>query len=464
MIRNYQARSVDLILKNLHKNPILVMPCGGGKTYTAGQIAKRVTGKILWTVHRRELVEQAKQTLHSLGVDADVKSIQSIRSKIKKYDLIIIDECHRAKAESYKKLFEQGCRVLGLTATPYRLDGQPLDCFGHIVEEVRASDLIKSGVLVRPTVYAPNVPSLKKSDYNLKNLNLVINKRNITGEIVDTWIKRAGGVRTICFCVSIDHSKNVVAEFIKAGVKAEHIDGNTSGLDRDAILNRLRTGETTIVSNVYILTEGFDMPSISCCIIARPTASLNMHIQMIGRAIRCFDGKTKSLILDHAGNHIEHGGIERVIQHTLTGVTKGASSEELGYSMCVVCGLLMPATLDKCENCGSEKIKKTREINPEQGELILFSDKMNFWNLHRDINAYKKQFNEVPIINNGSLVEINKINKRLVYKCLMTDAIKLNYSHGWASHAFKKLYNVWPKGFVTEVKKELGIKPIKWRS
>ncbi len=136
--------------------------------------------------------------------------------------------------------------------------------------------------------------------YNLCALAERTNTAELNADIVETWQKRAAGRRTVAFAVDIAHSEAITEAFRQAGVPAEHLDGATPRAERDGILARLATGETLVVSNCMVLTEGWDLPALECAVVARPPASLNLHLQMIGRVMRACAGKDGALVLDHS--------------------------------------------------------------------------------------------------------------------------------------------------------------------
>ena len=150
-------------------------------------------------------------------------------------------------------------------------------------------------MLHRPKVWASQSPDLRgvkviAGDYSLGALASRTNTAELNANIVATWQKHAAGKRTVAFAVDVAHSKAITEAFVAAGVPAEHIDGRT--YERDTVLARLARGQTLVVSNCMVLTEGWDLPALECAIIARPTASLNLHLQMIGRVMRAAEGKS----------------------------------------------------------------------------------------------------------------------------------------------------------------------------
>ena len=296
-LRPYQAAAVTATLRALWKNPILVLPTGGGKTLTATHVIRSLAGRTLWVAHRRELIHQAARHLHRLGLDVglimagadadqyrrslydaptgDVKcyvaSIQTLKRRQlpPETQLIVVDECHHATSDSYADLFTLGVPVVGLTATPFRLDGKPLGgLFGDIIVGAYPDELIRDGYLVAPRVFAGAGPDLHgieitAGDYNKKQLDHRINQPILVGDIVKTWTRHARSAaaqpqagtafRTVCYAASIEHSRRIVAQFAEAGVAAAHLDGTTPADERDGILARLADGHTEVVSNYGVL-------------------------------------------------------------------------------------------------------------------------------------------------------------------------------------------------------------------
>lgn len=498
----------------------------------ATRIVSAFKGRTLWIAHRRELIDQAAKRLkrHGLqvgvimaGLDHDhytdglfpadavpaaptltnkvnVASIQTLGNRTipEGTELIVIDEAHHCVADSYGELFtyaaERNIPIVGLTATPFRMDGKPLgDLFNQFIVAAYPDELITQGYLVQPKVYAGSNPDLNgikitAGDFNKKQLDNAINKPKLIADIGDTWQARRGVMvpagtasaatvwRTICFASSVEHSKQIVIEFASRGYAAEHIDGTTPGTERDAILHRLLTGETEIVSNYGVLTEGWDLPALECAIIARPTESLNLHLQMIGRVMRPNDGKAAAVVLDHAGNHHRHGSVSRRYEYSLTGTVRAvATAEPLGMRHCKSCLQLIESSLDRCLSCGAEYVTVEREtIQQVDGELSEFDDssfeyRSDFWQRicdERDSRGYsdgwaairfKDRFGDYPILadigDGPQLVNTSKATmnqKRAVYRSLLAVAREKGFKDGWASHQYRRAFGVWPSGFVNE--------------
>lgn len=313
-LRDYQQRTIDETLARLHERPCVVLPTGAGKTYTAAAIVRQLGVRTVWIAHRRELLGQAAGALAKLGLDVgmimpgqtpapaasvQVASIQTLRRRpLPRADLVVLDEAHHVRARTYEQVLKgYSCPVIGLTATAFRLDGKGLgDVFGSIVVGAYVDDLIAEGWLVEPVVYAPADPDLtgikiRHGEYEQGAIAERMRKPQVIGDVVETWrrhsIRPDGALRrTIVFAVNVQHSEQIVAAFRDARVPAEHLDGKTPKRQRDAILHRLAVGYTAVVSQCEVLTEGWDLPALEIGVIARPTASLCLHLQVCGRVMR----------------------------------------------------------------------------------------------------------------------------------------------------------------------------------
>ena len=500
-LRDYQETAVSNVIAALGSRPILVAPTGSGKTVMATEVVRRLDAPTLWLAHRKELIDQAAERLESHGLstglikagypatpDAQVQvaSVQTlVRREKPRASLIVIDECHHATANTYQRILDEypDVPLVGLTATPFRLDGRGLgDLFGELVVAAWADELCKRGVLHSPKVWASKAPDLRgvrvtAGDYNLGQLSERSNTRELQADIVETWQKHAAGKRTVAFAVDVEHSRAITEAFRAVGVPAEHLDGKTPDDERDAVLARLRSGETQIVSNCMVLTEGWDLPALECAIIARPTASLNLHLQMIGRVMRACDGKDGAIVLDHAGNHHVHGLVTRRLQYAL-GNEKVGFAEPLGLRRCRRCGLLFETQLSACPECGwvqvAEGSHRSRFGVHYAGELAEFDDssfeyRRQAWNLleaeHEasgykpgwSLYRFKDLFGVKPVVVAGELVDPRRATmdeKRAVFAQLTKVADEHGYRPGWAAYRYKDAFGCWPCGFVTEVRAE----------
>lgn len=358
-LREYQTEAKNKVyraFKSGVKRVMLQLPTGAGKTILFTSIVRDAVErkKRAWVlVHRKELIEQTVQKAAKYGltfsvIQADavyrpleryqVASVQTLVRRIEKFkkstfkpDLIICDESHHSTASSYRAIYEAfpEAWLLGVTATPIRTNGEGFaDLFDELVTGASMKELIELGYLVKPRYYAAksdiDLRSIKitAGDYNEADMYEAFKNNCAFGDYVKTWNERAKGKKTICFAINIEHSKQIAQEYNNNGIAAEHVDGTTPKDERDAIMRRFRDGRTLILSNVGIITEGFDVPSCECVQLARATKSLSMYMQMGGRALRPADDKPEAIILDHWNNIYEHGALEWDRQWTLEGIEK----------------------------------------------------------------------------------------------------------------------------------------------
>ena len=379
-LRPYQLHAVAkarALMAEGKRSICLVAPTGAGKTCISAHIIHSALSKskrVLFLAHRRELIDQCAAKLRDLGIwnynvvlsghpqsrnpgaPMQIASIQTlIRREYPPADLVIVDEAHHSAAGQYQTLLANypEAYVLGLTATPERLDGKGLDGIFHdLLEVATVPELIDSGFLVAPTCLGPSqemaaqlkatlaTVKVRCGDYAEGALGDAMDNATLVGDIVAHWQEWAPGQRTIVFAASILHSQHIIQQFTEAGVAAAHLDGGMETPERERILAAWRRGDIQVVSNCQILTEGFDFPELSCCILARPTKSVALFLQMCGRVLRTAPGKSGALILDHAGNILEHGPphIERI--WTLQGASKKRKVEKTHACFLPGCGAL----------------------------------------------------------------------------------------------------------------------------
>jgi superfamily II DNA or RNA helicase len=280
-----------------------------------------------------------------------------------------------------------GATIIGLTATPIRLDGRGLgEIYGDIVQVVPMAQLISEGHLVKPRVFAPFTPDMRgvkksKGDYDATQTAKLMDKKEITADIVKHWLgvhksensrKLQIHRKTIVFASSVEHSKNIVAEFQHAGISAKHLDANTPANQRDQTLNEWRDGKFTVLSNMGLFIEGLDVPAASCCILARPTKSLTIYLQAVGRVMRPHESKTDCIILDCAGLTYEHGFVDDAREWTLNGKTKRNKEIAPAVHICEECFAAYSKAEHphECPECGFETPVETRETKHADVDMV----------------------------------------------------------------------------------------------
>ncbi len=327
--------------------------------------------------------------------------------------------------------------VIGLTATPCRGDGRGLGgIFDTLVEAPQVAELIALGFLVPTKVFAPYVPDLagvrvERGDYVEKQLAERMDQHHLVGDITSTWLRLGKGRPTVVFATSVSHSVHIRDQFRSTGVLAEHIDGTTPAEDRDAILALLAAGKIDVVTNCAVLTEGWDSPSTACIIIARPTRSLGLFRQMVGRVLRPFPGKSDALVLDHAGATFEHGFVEEPVAWTLSPDRRAESPAQIARSLGHV------PLLTTCPECSGVR---------QQGRPC-------------PCCGWRPQPKPVPVeVIDGELAEVSRDgvvtrpldDKEHFHRQLLWIARDRGYKPGWAAHKFKNRFGVWPPRTMAE--------------
>lgn len=403
-LRQYQHNITDetrALFKQGVKTVLIRLATGGGKTLLTANMLNIAAGKgfTSWfIVHRRELVKQTIQSFSNIGVNnfgvvsngfveakkhpIQICSIQSLQRRITYLPapkFIAWDECHHCSAGTYKKVYEayKAAFHIGLSATPQRLDGTGLrQYFSHMVHGPEMSQLIEEGFLVPYKLYAPsgiNVAGVhtQMGDFKKNELVKVADRPSITGDAIKHYLKYGTGKRAVVFCVSIEHSKHVVNQFNQAGIVAAHVDGETPVEDRDMAIRRFKNGEIKVLSNVELFGEGFDLPALEVAILLRPTQSLGLYLQQVGRALRPSPGKSHAIILDHAGNCERHGLPDEERIWSLDGrplKSRGATGGNV--RVCPKCFAAQAIGLDQCKYCQFAFETTPRKIEEVEGDLV----------------------------------------------------------------------------------------------
>lgn len=401
-LRHYQSRAIDDILAAFeagHRSVLYTLPTAGGKTVVFAEIARRCAEhgtRVAILVHRDSLLQQASQKVADCGLAysviapgrnfyGDLVCIASKDTLVRRtsrynFDLLIVDEAHRSPAKTYRKIFDAypEARILGVTATPCRTNGEGLDSvFNVLVKGPGIRELIDAGYLAEPVTYGP----LKKldlsgirtvaGDYNLHDLESFIDKPRVTGCSITEYKRLCWGQPAIAFCVSIKHAEDVAAEFRDAGFRAYHVSGEMPIADiRDRIAG-LADGRVQILASCDLASEGLDVPAVRAAILLRPTKSLIVYLQQAGRALRPSPEKQNALILDHAGSFARFGLVDDERDWTLDGRKKRMSAAgvtNVPVRQCPKCyGCSKPSPV--CPMCGYVYEIESRVPETETGTL-----------------------------------------------------------------------------------------------
>jgi superfamily II DNA or RNA helicase len=428
-LREYQVRALDAcraVIRAGQRRVLLVAPTGSGKTTIAAEGIRSAIARgsrTLFLAHRRELLNQCHGRLLEFGIESSiirgddprmdpdqavqVASVQTLARRLERFagdsfHLIIVDEAHHTRAGTYARILDHfsGARaVLGLTATPIRADGRGLaESYDVLVEAASMRELVRLGFLVPTRMYtAPDMDLTgihrRQGDYVLSELGERMNHELLVGNIVTEWQRLASDRRTVTFATTVAHSRSIASRFVEAGIRAEHLDGGMDEQERDGVLDRVRSGATQVVVNCQLLTEGWDMPEVACCVLARPTKSLGLYLQMTGRALRPAPGKRDCIILDHASCFREHGGVSDR-QWTLT-ADKPKSGGEVPEKICPGCGLIIPAGCRECPECGFLFASPRWSSQEKAVQLVDASDpdyrRERFFEIVQDVSSRRRR-------------------------------------------------------------------------
>lgn len=353
-LRDYQHAAVDQVRESFRagrRRPLLVAPTGSGKTVIFSYVTANAAAKgnrTLILVHRAELLNQTHAALSHLEVPhgliaagktsdpshlTQIASVQTLVRRldhIRPPDLIVIDEAHHATAGAWASVLAKWpqARVLGVTATPQRLDGKGLGTvFDDLIRGPEVAGLIDRGFLCKPVYYAPKTVDftgvrMTAGDFNRAEMAERMDKPTITGDAVSHYAKYADGLPCVVFCTGIKHAEHVAHAFNAAGYRFAILDGTLSPEERAARVAALGSGKLHGLVTVEIVSEGFDLPVVACAILLRPTASLSLHLQQVGRVLRIAPNKPRAVILDHVGNCRRHGLAEEIRDWSLDGIQR----------------------------------------------------------------------------------------------------------------------------------------------
>ena len=375
-LRDYQAEIINKIQNSMltgHRRIIVQSPPRTGKTVVMSEIARRATVKnrrVLFLIHRKEVLEQANATFKEQGVDFDLLTsgmVQTLTRRVDKLDaphLILVDEAHHALSKSYRRILDKfkDAYVLLFTATPVRLGREQLDQVADdIVLGKSIKELTAAGFLAPFRYYQPpagfNQSKLKLSstgDYTNKSITSAL-QSCLYGDLVSHYKRLAAGKQAVCYCHSIEAAKHAAAEFNKNGIAAAEVDGTTPRSERDELVKKFRDGAIKVMVNVNLFTEGVDLPDVDAVILARPTSSLSLYLQFAMRCLNPRAGKV-AVIIDHA-NNVEKFGYpdseRNWLQLVKTGAKtrKNAETDNFNIVTCETCFAVLESRTIKAGTC-----------------------------------------------------------------------------------------------------------------
>lgn len=408
-----QSKAVENVRDSMragNDRVIMQAPTGTGKTVMALAImslAAERGNRVGVITSGRQLIYQMARKCEEAGLDYSVllansgyswsPDAQSLiiskdtlvarwgRVSWRQPDLYIVDECDVCVSDQWRKIIERSPRTVGLTATPITGAGDGLGfLYDDMVEVAAYSDLIKSGRLVdipEGNVYSPYRPDLvggksSAGEWNQHWLGERMNKQHLVGDIVSHWSRLARGRKTVVFCTTKAHTVAVCEAFNAAKIKAEFIIDETTQFERDQIFERTTSGETQVIVNCATLTRGWDLPCISCAVLAKPTKRLRLYLQMVGRILRASPGKKDALLIDHSGCVWEHGWPTEDRTWGLDGECPKSTSQPAGGERaepperkCPQCDLVLPGYRSECGSCGWKRLQRGDMVETEDGTL-----------------------------------------------------------------------------------------------
>jgi len=380
-----------------HRAPILVAPTGFGKTATATEIVRLTIarGRSVWFLaHLREILDDSAERLTAAGIShgsiragqssdysklVQVVAVQTAvrRAHLPRPDLIIVDECHLAVANSYRQVIAAAGspRLLGLTGTPQRLDGRGLrEVFDLLVHTCTTAELIDEGLLAPIRIFAPPGVDLsgigrRGGDFDQGQAGAVMSRPAVVGDALSHWQKLCAGRRGVAFCTTVAHAQAVAEQWQRAGFRAVAVHGGSDDAERREAVAGLRAGRLDLVACAQLWIAGVDVPEIDAVIWLRPTQSLTAWLQGNGRGLRCAPGKRDLLILDHVGNSARLGHPLTVHDWTLEGRVKRQRETAPSVRVCPACFAAMPSGTQQCPECGHAFQPERRELQHVEGEL-----------------------------------------------------------------------------------------------
>lgn len=432
---DYQAQAIAetrQAIRSGARAPLIVMPTGAGKTRTGVELvrlAMRKGNRVLWVAHRRELVDQARESLIAEGVPES--EITILRSGKKCFDpsrplcvastqtmlvandlpsakIVMFDEAHHYLADEWSRVADTYRSSLrpGLTATPSRSDNRALgDMFDALIAPIGIRELTDLGRLVPCDVIDPGQK---------------MRSRTLAEDPVEAYREHANGTSAIVFCTDVAHAKETAARFMSVGIPSACVEGGSSVMHRAQSVKDFRAGLIRVLVNVYVLTEGFDAPIAQTCILARGCGNVSTYLQIVGRVLRAHPGKTRALLIDLCGAWRAHGLPDADREYSLDG--EGIRSVE------------KPQSLSQCKKCGGV-YRPSERLKPGECPLCGYLTKP------KPVEVQKTKLSPVERSEVTSPAE-----KQSFFDWLCREQKKNGYAAGWIGHKYKARFGDWPVG------------------
>lgn len=444
-LRPYQKEAIFRIRQAFarqHRAVLFVLPTGGGKSYTFCAITQGAASKgnrVCILVHRQELLRQASASLTAMGIrhgliaagrsmdlsqPVQVASVQTLARRLRHippdwFRLLVVDECHHSNAGTWATVLGHcaSAKVLGVTATPCRTDGRGLgEWYSAMVLGPTPVWLTDRGYLAPARVLAPpgfQVQGLRKrmGDFDMRDAEDALRSGQAMGDAVSHYRQHLDGQTAIAFCCSVAHAEAVARLFNDHGVAAASIDGTMDGPTRERLLADLGAGRLKVLTSCALIGEGVDVPSVAGCILLRPTQSVSLHLQMIGRCLRPQPGKV-AVVLDHVGNCLRNGHHLDEREWTLEGLSKRPREAAPSVKVCPSCFSAIASQAQTCPDCGHRFAPERRELQHVDGELQ---------ELQRQAEQRERRSEQGKAQTLSDLVALGK-------------ARGLRNPHGWARH------------------------------